>query len=91
MKRFFAVLLCIGISGIWSCKRGGSFPDPGAENGKTCPVEFSAAGATVLQAAATKADINLTEGTTVRVFVYKRAPGSAAADPAADTYVTENT
>ena len=91
MKRFFAVLLCIGISGIWSCKRGGSFPDPGGENGKTCPVEFSAAGATVLQAAATKADINLTEGTTVRVFVYKRAPGSAAADPAADTYVTENT
>lgn len=89
MKRFFAVLLCISIFGIWSCKHDGPYPD--ANRGATFPVEFSAGGLNVLSAAATKTDINLTEGITVRVLVYKRATGAAAADPAADTYVTENT
>lgn len=91
MKRFFAVLLCISISGIWSCKQNGPYSDPNANNGATFPVEFSADGLTIQSAAATKTDINLTEGTTVRVLVYKRAAGSSAANPAADTYVTENT
>ena len=91
MKRFFAVLLCISICGSWSCKHGGSYPDPVVDDGKTYPVEFAVEGMTVESAAATKADINLTEGTTVRVFVYKRAAGMATADPAVDTYVTENT
>ncbi|WP_298064384.1 BF2992 family fimbrillin-A clan protein [uncultured Rikenella sp.] len=91
MKRFFAVLLCSSMFGIWSCKHDGSYPDPDANRGKTFPVEFSAGGGNLLSGAATKTNLNLTEGTTVRVLVYKRASGGAAADPAADTYVTENT
>lgn len=87
MKRFFAVLLSISMCGMWSCKRDGF--DPDAE--KTYPVEFSAQGLTVGETATKAANINLTEGTTVRVLVYRRASGGAAADPAADTYVTENT
>lgn len=89
MKRLFAVLLCISISGIWSCKHDGPYSGP--DDGKTYPVEFSGEGLTVASNAATKADIDLTEGTTVRVLVYKRANGGTVADPATDTYVTENT
>lgn len=89
MKRFLAVLLCISTFGIWSCKRDGSVFDP-ADDGMTYPVEFSASGLTVQSGAATKTDVFLTEGTTVRVFVYKRA-AAGTANPAVDTYVSENT
>lgn len=91
MKRFFAVLLCISICGNWSCKHGGSYSDPVVDDGNTYPIEFAVEGMTVESAAATKTTIDLTEGTTVRVFVYKRAAGNSSADPATDTYVTENT
>lgn len=88
MKRFFAVLLSIGMFGIWSCKRERS-TDRRDENGQPVyPVEFSVAGVD-LQQAATKTNINLTEGTTVRVLVYKRA--AAVPDPGVDRYVTEKT
>lgn len=90
MKRFFAVLLCISISGIWSCKHQ-RFDDPNVGGGEAFPVDFAVSGMEVEPSATTKAEVNLTEGTTVRVLVYKRAAGGATANPVADTYVSENT
>lgn len=88
MKRFFAVMLSIGgMFGIWSCQRELSF-DRSETDGQTCSVDFSATG-WELQPTATKTDINLPQGTTVRVFAYKRA--AAVPNPAVDRYVTEKT
>lgn len=91
MKRFFAVLLCVSMFGIWSCKRDRSFDSSGEQGQNLCPVEFSVAGFDLQQqAAATKTNnINLTEGTTVRVLVYKRA--GAVPNLSADRFVTEKT
>lgn len=91
MKRFFAVLLSVSMFGIWSCTHDRSFDEAGAQGQPfdKCPVDFSVAGFDLQQAASKTTAINLTEGTTVRVLVYRRA--ATAPDPGRDRYVTEKT